>query len=80
MIFEDVTSKSTTTLPDFEGKPTFDGVQILDEQRLSDKNTTSEEEKAKSRRPPQKPSKIRAGRDANRAPKKEIEPPPQTQV
>lgn len=41
-IFEDIISKATTSLPDFDGKPTFDGVQVPDKQ--SDESSTSEEE------------------------------------
>lgn len=39
-------------LPDFKGKPIFDGVQIPDEQVPSDKSSGSEEEKANTRRTP----------------------------
>ena len=73
-IFEDITSKTTTSLPDFEEKPMFDGVQIPDEQGPSDKSSTSEEEENKPKKPPQNVSKTHVGRDANRPSKKEIEP------
>lgn len=50
-------------LLDFEEMSIFDWVQIQDEQVLFDKSSGSEEEKANMRKPPQKPSKIQAGRE-----------------
>lgn len=44
-IYEDMTLKATTTLPDFEGTPTSDAVQIPDEQTPSEESSASEEEK-----------------------------------
>lgn len=52
MIFQ-----TTTSLPNFEEKPTFDKVQIPDEQGPFDKNNISKEKKLKSKKPVQKPSK-----------------------
>lgn len=72
-IFEDTSTKTFSALPDFYGKPTFDAIQIPDEQGPSDKSSASENEKNKPR-PPQKPKKTRAGRDAKRASKEENEP------
>ena len=72
-IYEDITSKTTKSLPDLEGKPTFDGIQIPDEQGPSDESSGSEEERPKSR-PPQKPKRTQAGRDAHRASEEENEP------
>ncbi len=72
-IYEDITSKATTFLPDFEGRPTFDGVQVPEEQSPSDKNNASEEEKNAPKRPSKKPTKVRAGREEenNKASKEE---------
>lgn len=39
-IFEYITFKTTTSLPVFQGKPTFDGVQIANKQKPSNKNNT----------------------------------------
>lgn len=52
-----MTSKTTTFLLNFKGKPMFDKVQILDKQKLSDKSNTSKKEKPKSKRLTQKLSK-----------------------
>lgn len=73
-IFEDITSKAATSLPDFEGKPAFDGVQIPDEQSPSDESSASKEEKNAPKRPPQKPSKTRAGRKEDKASEEENAP------
>lgn len=73
-VFEDITSKTTTSLPDFEEKPTLDGVEIPKEQAPSDKSSASEEEKDAPRRPPQKPIKTRARRDEDRASEEENAP------
>lgn len=51
----------------------FDKVQILEKQGSSDESNISDDEKPKSKKPAQKPSKTRAG-DASRAPKKKNEP------
>lgn len=56
-IFEDITSKSTTTLPNFEGKPTFNRVQIPDKQGPSDESSNSEKKKVKPKKLLQKLSK-----------------------
>lgn len=60
------------SLPYFEKKPTFDRIQIPDEQRSSDKSSISKAEKVKLRRPLQKPSRTQASRDANTVSEKEI--------
>ncbi len=57
-IYKDITSKATTSLPDFEGRPAFNGVQIPDEQSPSDKSSASEEEKNASKTPSKKPIKV----------------------
>ncbi len=44
-IFEDITFEAATSLPDFEKKPTFGGVQITDEQLPSDERSASNEKK-----------------------------------
>lgn len=71
-IFKDITSKSITSLLNFNEKPTFDRVQMSDEQS-SDKNIISKEKKV-IKRLPKKPSKARVGRDVNRASKEENKP------
>lgn len=48
-IFEDITSKVTTSLPDFDRKPRFNEVQIPDEK--SNKSGTSKEKTNASKRP-----------------------------
>ncbi len=65
-IFEDITFKVAISLSDFEWKPMFGGVQIPDEQSLSDKNITSEEEKNIPKKLPQKLSKTRALKKVDR--------------
>ncbi len=73
-IFEDISAKTNSTLPNFDGKPTFDAIQIPDEQGPSDKSSASENEKAQPK-PPQKPKKILADRDATpRASKEKTSP------
>lgn len=67
-IFENIISKLIILLPDFEGKPTFNKVQILDKP-VSDKNILSKEEKI-TKKSFKKPSKIQAGRDTNKTSKK----------
>ncbi len=49
-IYKDIISKATTSLPNFEGRLTFDGVQVPDEQTPSDKSSASEEEKNESQK------------------------------
>ena len=61
-IYEDFTSKAITSLPDFEGKPTFDGIQIPDKQTPSDESSASEEEKNTRKQLPKKPAESQAGR------------------
>ena len=73
-IFEDITSKAATSLPDFKGKPMFGGVQIPDEQSPSDKSSASEEEKNVPKKSPQKLSKTRIGRKENRVSEEENAP------
>lgn len=73
-ILEDITSKIITSLPDFEGKSIFNGIQILDEQEPSDKSSTFEKKKNQPKKPLQNMSKTCMNRDANRPSKKEIEP------
>ena len=62
-IYEDITPKATKSLPDFEGRPTFDGIQVPDEQSSSDKSSASEKEKNAPKRPSKKPTKAREGRE-----------------
>lgn len=46
-IFENTLSKSFSVQSNFDEKPTFDAIQILNKQGLSDKSNTFEEEKGK---------------------------------
>ncbi len=62
-IFEDSSTKTNSTLSDFDGKPTFDATQIPDEHGPSDESSASKDKKAKPK-PPQKSKKIQADRDA----------------
>lgn len=64
-----LTSKATTSLSDFHGKPTFDGVQIPDEQTPSDQSSDSEEEKTSQKQTPKRPAKSQAGRIIKPTPK-----------
>ena len=68
-IYKDITSKAITSLPNFNGKPTFDGIQIPNEQTPSDKSSASEEEKNARKQSPKKLAKSRAGRTIKPTPK-----------
>ena len=74
-IYKDITSK-TTSLPDFEGRPTFNRIQVPDAQSLSDESSAFEEEKNAPKRPSKKPTKVRARREKenNKAFKEENAP------
>lgn len=43
-IYEDTSAKAYSTLPDFDGKPTFDGVQLSDEEKRSSSRSVSSED------------------------------------
>lgn len=45
-IFEDTSAKTSSALPDFDGKPTFVEVQLSEEEGFSSKSNSSEEENA----------------------------------
>lgn len=62
-IFKNITSKLATLLPDFEKKPTFNGVQVSHEQELFNKSNASEKEKYVPKKSSKKPTKVWAGRD-----------------
>lgn len=57
-IFEDISTKANSTLLDFDKKPIFDVIQILDKQDLSNKNSASKDKKTKIK-PFQKPKKFK---------------------
>lgn len=78
-IYEDITSKGTTALPDFEGVPTFDAVQMRDEQTPSEESSAFKEGKNARKKPSKKPAKARAGSKKDRASEKENEPKTTTQ-
>lgn len=61
-MFENTSTKAFSALPDFDEKPTFNAIQIPDEQDLSNKNSVSKNEKGRPK-PPQKPRTTRASRD-----------------
>ena len=73
-IFEHPSAKTISALPDFDGKPTFDGVQLSEEEGLSSKSNSSEDENAnktpfrRSTRP-SKPKQTRAGKTVKPTPK-----------
>ncbi len=75
-IYEAITLKVTESLSDFEGRPTFDGVQVSDEQSPFDESSASEEEKNALKKPSKKPTKVRALREEenNKASKEENAP------
>ncbi len=77
-IYKDITSMATTSLPDIEGRPMFDGVQVPDEQSPSDESNASEEEKNASKKPSKKPTKVRAGREKKNNKASEEENAPET--
>ena len=62
-IFKDITSKLAILLQDFEKKLTFEGIQVLDEQKLSDKSSISKKEKNALKKPLKKPTKVLVGRN-----------------
>ncbi len=72
-IYENITSKATTALPDFEDIPTFDAMQIPDEQTPSKESSASKEENTQ-KKSSKKPAKARAGRRKDKASEKETEP------
>lgn len=72
-IFENILTQSSSALLDFDGKLRFDVRQILDKQKPSDKSSTFENKKDRSR-PPQKTKKTWVGRDTPRASQKKIKP------
>ena len=57
------------SLPNFDRKPTFDGIQIPDEQTPSDKSSASKEEKNARKQSPKRPAKSQAGRTIKPTPK-----------
>lgn len=61
-IYKDITFKATTSLLSFDKKPTFDGIQILDEQTPSDESSTSKEEKNTQKQSTKRQAKSRAER------------------
>ena len=73
-IFEDASAKTISALPDFDGKPTFVGVQLSEEEGFSSKSNSSEEEnanKAPIRKStlPSKTKQTRAGKTVKPTPK-----------
>ena len=62
-IYNDITSMAITFPSDFEGRPTFDRIQVQDEQSPSDKSSASDKEKNAHKKPPKKPTKVRKGRE-----------------
>lgn len=67
--FENITSKATTSLLNFDRKPTFDRIQISDEQTPSDKSSAFEKEKNAQKQSPKRPAKSQAGRSIKPTPK-----------
>ena len=63
---EDIIFKTTISLSDFEKKPKFDRIQILEEQKPFEKNINFKEEKKKLRKASQKLRKTQMSRDANK--------------
>ena len=68
-IYEDITSKAITSLPDFDGKPIFDEIQIPDKQTPSDESSASKEKKNTQKQLLKRPTKSRARRTIKPTPK-----------
>lgn len=68
-IYEDTIAKGSSALPGFEGKPTFDGIQLSEEEKLPSSNSDSSDEGKDAGNTSKRATKTRARRTVKPIPK-----------